>query len=58
MSRSRRQTARTRCALPIAVRAYPPLRERQPGGAPRGPGLVLVFDTETTVDAAQRLLFG
>lgn len=48
-------------ALPraIAVRAYvPPTRRgrrRSPVGAP---DLVLVFDTETTVDSAQAFLFG
>jgi hypothetical protein len=47
--------------LPIAVRAY--TQPQRPRGAskPRSwklPALVLVFDTETTTDATQRLLFG
>jgi hypothetical protein len=45
--------------LPIAVRAHvPPIKERRPRRLTEGPDLVLVFDTETSVDAAQRLLFG
>jgi hypothetical protein len=52
--------------LPIAVRAYTPRAELQttadrPIGVRSGPvvpDLVLVLDTETTVDATQRLLFG
>jgi hypothetical protein len=53
--------------LPIAVRAYtaPTKARRDPDAASAGtatrpptPELVLVLDTETTVDASQRLLFG
>jgi hypothetical protein len=47
--------------LPIAVRAYtPPTSERRPSKVRpwNMPGLVLVFDTETTTDPTQRLLFG
>jgi hypothetical protein len=47
--------------LPIAVRAYtPPTSERRPSKTRpwNMPGLVLVFDTETTTDPTQRLLFG
>jgi hypothetical protein len=45
--------------LPIAVRAYVP-RTRPRGDRPAkgGPAPVLVFDTETTTDRSQRLLFG
>lgn len=43
----------------IAVRAYVPPRRPYERRPPTGePELVLVFDTETTIDATQRLLFG
>jgi hypothetical protein len=48
-------------ALPVAVRAYTPAatpRARRAPAAWRRPERVLVFDTETTVDATQRLTFG
>lgn len=51
----------TREPLPrsIAVRAYvPPTRERQRRPPFGPPEFVLVFDTETTTDAAQAFLFG
>jgi hypothetical protein len=45
--------------LPIAVRTYvPPVKPRRPRRLRSGPDLTLVFDTETTIDASQRLLFG
>jgi len=47
--------------LPIAVRAYtPPAKPRKPSRAHhwKMPATVLVFDTETTTDATQHLLFG
>ncbi|MGB3306362.1 MAG: hypothetical protein WBA63_09285 [Thermomicrobiales bacterium] len=47
--------------LPIAVRAYtPPTTPRRASRAHPWtmPGTVLVFDTETTTDPTQRLLFG
>jgi len=48
-------------ALPraLAVRAYvPPTRPRRRRPPVGAPDLVLVFDTETTTDSAQALLFG
>jgi hypothetical protein len=49
--------------LPIAVRVYPEGKdfeqnERSRKPPPRRPDAMLVFDTETRVDAAQRLTFG
>lgn len=47
--------------LPVAVRAYtPPTTPRRASRAHpwKMPAAVLVFDTETTTDATQRLLFG
>lgn len=52
--------------LPLAVRAYavppadsePQATRKRRASSPQRPNLVLVFDTETTVDRAQRLLFG
>jgi hypothetical protein len=49
--------------LPVAVRVYPtpPLREkhdRKPPKAWRRPNSMFVFDTETRIDATQRLTFG
>jgi hypothetical protein len=48
--------------IPLAIRVYPePLiaKERAPARRPwKRPESMLVFDTETTVDATQRLLFG
>jgi DNA polymerase type B, organellar and viral len=53
------------CRLPIALRAYTErVRESEPGSGRSRPVLLgwsdiaLVLDTETTTDAAQRLLFG
>src|ERR1700751_2844417 len=49
---------------PIAIRAYSerprrdPLGMRPPTADSRGSDYELVFDTETTVDASQRLRFG
>lgn len=47
--------------LPVAVRAYTPAQKARSATKTRAwklPSLVLVFDTETTTDATQRLLFG
>ena len=48
--------------LPIALRVYPEgedfERTERPRKSPRRPDAMLVFDTETRVDAAQRLTFG
>ncbi len=51
--------------LPIAVRAYtegsPKRKNRKRGTQPRSPvwpEYVVIFDTETTIDKTQRLLFG
>ena len=48
--------------LPIAVRAYVPLakaeRPRKPRPEPEPSEWVLIFDTETSTDPAQRLRFG
>jgi hypothetical protein len=46
--------------LPIAIRVYPEGAERvdRPAKSWRRPGAMLVFDTETRIDAPQRLTFG
>ena len=45
--------------LPIAIRAYVPAhRPRGKGPVDEDPSAVLVLDTETTIDQAQRLTFG
>ena len=51
--------------LPIAVRAFTervkpakPKGSRSWGSVRRWPRFVLIFDTETTTDTTQRLLFG
>lgn len=49
-------------SLPIAVRVFPSLdateRNSRSGKQRRVPGAMLVFDTETRIDATQRLTFG
>src|SRR4051794_34213797 len=49
-------------ALPTALRAFAERHNATPRRSPRPirkrPDVALVFDTETTVDAAQRLTFG
>jgi hypothetical protein len=51
---------RTPDPLPIAIRVYPEGKERDdlPPKSWRRPAAMFVFDTETRVDAAQRLTFG
>src|SRR5436309_1625912 len=48
--------------LPTALRAFAERRNSKPRRSPRPvrkrPDVALVFDTETTIDAAQRLTFG
>jgi hypothetical protein len=46
--------------LPIAIRVYPESAERKPRALKswRRPDAMIVFDTETRVDAPQRLMFG
>jgi hypothetical protein len=47
--------------LPIAIRIYPVPETAKPPKAPRKwtrPGALLVLDTETRIDASQRLTFG
>jgi hypothetical protein len=49
------------CAVPLAIRVYPEPLSEKPGGSRKGwhrPESMLVFDTETTTDPSQRLLFG
>jgi hypothetical protein len=50
----------TLAPLAIAIRAFPDCSERDPRllKSWRRPGEMLIFDTETRVDAAQRLTFG
>src|SRR5215471_7503294 len=47
-------------SLPIAVRVFPDIRkDRQRSETPwKRPAAILAWDTETRVDATQRLMFG
>ena len=49
------------CAVPLAIRVYPEPLSEKPGRSRKAwhrPESMLVFDTETTTDPSQRLLFG
>jgi len=58
--RSKAITSLTLTSLPSAVRVFPESPEREPRTLKswRRPSAMLVFDTETRVDAPQRLTFG